>query len=169
MWTILLALLHFIVFRIFLATLFLFNTASFSIRSVKLSSSSFILHNFQNILIYIFEIFGFSALQKAFLPCWWKKKYLFLSLNAAFAMEILDVNAQTKSCVICCQGIQIVPLTDSLVLPYPFSQLQFRYREIFSRILLAAVSITYFVKLDVHESVHRDTTMKITNKMHYID
>jgi len=24
-------------------------------------------------------------------------------------------------------------------------------------------------KLDVHESVHRDTTMKITNKMHYID
>jgi len=25
-----------------------------------------------------------------------------------------------------------------------------------------------FVKLDVHKSVHRDTTMKITNKMHYI-
>ena len=24
-------------------------------------------------------------------------------------------------------------------------------------------------KFDVHESVHRDTTMKITNKMHYID
>jgi hypothetical protein len=24
-------------------------------------------------------------------------------------------------------------------------------------------------KLDVHESMHRDTTMKITNKMHYID
>jgi hypothetical protein len=24
-------------------------------------------------------------------------------------------------------------------------------------------------KLDVYESVHRDTTMKITNKMHYID
>jgi len=24
-------------------------------------------------------------------------------------------------------------------------------------------------KLDVHKSVHRDTTMKITNKMHYID
>jgi len=24
-------------------------------------------------------------------------------------------------------------------------------------------------ELDVHESVHRDTTMKITNKMHYID
>jgi hypothetical protein len=23
--------------------------------------------------------------------------------------------------------------------------------------------------LDVHESVHRDSTMKITNKMHYID
>jgi hypothetical protein len=23
--------------------------------------------------------------------------------------------------------------------------------------------------LDVHESVHRDTTIKITNKMHYID
>jgi len=23
--------------------------------------------------------------------------------------------------------------------------------------------------LDVHKSVHRDTTMKITNKMHYID
>ena len=23
--------------------------------------------------------------------------------------------------------------------------------------------------LDVHESVHRDTTMKITNKVHYID
>jgi hypothetical protein len=29
----------------------------------------------------------------------------------------------------------------------------------------------YYVysKLDVHKSVHRDTTMKITNKMHYID
>jgi hypothetical protein len=24
-------------------------------------------------------------------------------------------------------------------------------------------------KLDVHESMHRDTTMKVTNKMHYID
>jgi hypothetical protein len=24
-------------------------------------------------------------------------------------------------------------------------------------------------RLDVHEFVHRDTTMKITNKMHYID
>jgi hypothetical protein len=24
-------------------------------------------------------------------------------------------------------------------------------------------------KVDVHESVHRDTTMTITNKMHYID
>ena len=24
-------------------------------------------------------------------------------------------------------------------------------------------------KLEVHESVHRDTTTKITNKMHYID
>ena len=24
-------------------------------------------------------------------------------------------------------------------------------------------------KPDVHESVHRDTTMNITNKMHYID
>ena len=24
-------------------------------------------------------------------------------------------------------------------------------------------------KLDFHESVHRDTTMKITNKMHYVD
>ena len=24
-------------------------------------------------------------------------------------------------------------------------------------------------ELDVHESVHRDTTMKVTNKMHYID
>jgi hypothetical protein len=24
-------------------------------------------------------------------------------------------------------------------------------------------------KLDVHKSVHHDTTMKITNKMHYID
>jgi len=24
-------------------------------------------------------------------------------------------------------------------------------------------------ELDVHESVHRDTTRKITNKMHYID
>jgi len=23
--------------------------------------------------------------------------------------------------------------------------------------------------LDVHDSVHRDTTMKITNKMHYLD
>jgi len=27
----------------------------------------------------------------------------------------------------------------------------------------------YYSKLDVHKSVHRDTTMKITNKMHYID
>jgi hypothetical protein len=26
-----------------------------------------------------------------------------------------------------------------------------------------------FRELDVHESVHRDTTMPITNKMHYID
>jgi len=25
----------------------------------------------------------------------------------------------------------------------------------------------YNIKPDVHESVHRDTTMKITNKMHY--
>jgi hypothetical protein len=24
-------------------------------------------------------------------------------------------------------------------------------------------------KLDIHETVHRDTAMKITNKMHYID
>jgi len=24
-------------------------------------------------------------------------------------------------------------------------------------------------KLDIHESVHRDTTKKITNKMHYMD
>jgi hypothetical protein len=24
------------------------------------------------------------------------------------------------------------------------------------------------VSFDVHESIHRDTTMKITNKMHYI-
>ena len=24
-------------------------------------------------------------------------------------------------------------------------------------------------KLDVHESVHRDTTVKVTNQMHYID
>jgi len=29
--------------------------------------------------------------------------------------------------------------------------------------------VKVFFKLDVHESVHRDTTMKITNKMHYID
>jgi len=27
----------------------------------------------------------------------------------------------------------------------------------------------YVSKLDVHKSVHRDTTIKITNKMHYID
>ena len=27
----------------------------------------------------------------------------------------------------------------------------------------------YYTKHDVHEFVHRDTTMKITNKMHYID
>jgi hypothetical protein len=27
----------------------------------------------------------------------------------------------------------------------------------------------YYSKLDVHEFVHRDTTTKITNKMHYID
>jgi len=26
-----------------------------------------------------------------------------------------------------------------------------------------------FIRLNVHELVHRDTTMKITNKMHYID
>jgi len=25
------------------------------------------------------------------------------------------------------------------------------------------------VKFDIYESVHRDTTMKLTNKMHYID
>jgi len=25
------------------------------------------------------------------------------------------------------------------------------------------------IRLNVHEAVHRDTTMKITNKMHYID
>jgi hypothetical protein len=30
--------------------------------------------------------------------------------------------------------------------------------------------ITMFIKLMfVHESVHRDTTVKITNKLHYID
>jgi hypothetical protein len=27
----------------------------------------------------------------------------------------------------------------------------------------------FSIKLDVHESAHRDATMKITNKMHYID
>jgi len=27
----------------------------------------------------------------------------------------------------------------------------------------------YVYFLDVHESVHRDTTMKLTNKMHYMD
>ena len=27
----------------------------------------------------------------------------------------------------------------------------------------------FFLRLDVHESVHRDTIMKVTNKMHYID
>jgi hypothetical protein len=27
----------------------------------------------------------------------------------------------------------------------------------------------HFSEFDVHESVHRDTTMKITNKMHYTD
>jgi hypothetical protein len=25
------------------------------------------------------------------------------------------------------------------------------------------------ILFDVHESVHRDTTMKITNKVHYVD
>jgi len=31
------------------------------------------------------------------------------------------------------------------------------------------VTTTFFSRLDVHKSVHRDTTMKITNKIHYID
>jgi len=31
------------------------------------------------------------------------------------------------------------------------------------------LKLTQGAQLDVHESVHRDTTMKITNKMHYID
>jgi len=73
------------------------------------------------------------------------KKKIFFSLNAAFAMEILDEIAQTKSCVVCCQAIQIVPLTDSLLLRYSFIQLQFRYRELFFRILLAAVNITHLI------------------------
>ena len=33
----------------------------------------------------------------------------------------------------------------------------------------SVAGITELYRLDVHESVHCDTTMKITNKMHYID
>ena len=44
---------------------------------------------------------------------------------------------------------------------------------IISSFLPPHILTTYFPKdpsfLDVHESVHRDPTMKITNKMHYID
>jgi hypothetical protein len=51
---------------------------------------------------------------------------------------------------------------------------QLAYRCIHCRELLhwglllnSAGNINY--ELDVHESMHRDTTMKITNKVHYID
>ena len=37
-----------------------------------------------------------------------------------------------------------MPLTDSLLLRYSFSQLQFRYHDVFFRILLATVNITCF-------------------------
>jgi hypothetical protein len=142
MWPILLSFLHFTVFRIFLASLILYNTTSFCIRLVKLSSASFSCTTFKYSDLHIRNV-QFSALQKDFVGCWWKKT--FFSLNAAFAMEILDVNAQTKSCVICCHAMQIVPLTDSLLLRYSFSQLHFRYRESFFLILLAAVNIIYFI------------------------
>jgi len=36
------------------------------------------------------------------------------------------------------------------------------------RIILSSPAIELQL-LDVYESMHRDTTMKITNKMHYID
>jgi len=32
-----------------------------------------------------------------------------------------------------------------------------------------AVLLGKWFPFDIHESEHRDTTMKITNKMHYID
>jgi len=47
---------------------------------------------------------------------------------------------------------------------------QFRLQSIHACIdLLALCHFTTEVQKHVHESVHRDTTMKITNKMHYID
>ena len=36
-------------------------------------------------------------------------------------------------------------------------------------IIISSSSSSSSSKLDVHESVHRDTTMKIANKIHYID
>jgi hypothetical protein len=38
-----------------------------------------------------------------------------------------------------------------------------------SNIHRSEINIIYVGKLDAHESVNRDTSMKITNKMHYID
>jgi len=35
--------------------------------------------------------------------------------------------------------------------------------------LVRYFSLSLQMLIDVHESVHRDTTMKITNKMHYLD
>jgi len=140
MWPILLAFLHFAEFRIYLAYWILCDTASFCIRSVRLSSSSFSHATFKHYDL-LFRNFQFSALQTAFVPWWWKK----ISLNVVFAMEILNVTLQTKFCVICYQAIQIVPLTDSLLLRHSFSQLQFRYCELFFRILLPAVNITSFI------------------------
>ena len=37
------------------------------------------------------------------------------------------------------------------------------------RIAFRQIILKIDMGLDVRESVHRDTTMKITNKMHYID
>ena len=53
-----------------------------------------------------------------------------------------------------------------------------KYLKMCSLILYTAISQykkilhnmnCFFYKLDFHESVYRDTTMKINNKMHYID
>jgi hypothetical protein len=36
-------------------------------------------------------------------------------------------------------------------------------------LIIVIIIIIIIIKFDVHESVRRDTTMKITSKMHYID
>jgi hypothetical protein len=36
-------------------------------------------------------------------------------------------------------------------------------------IMYVCMYVCMYARLDFHEFVHRDTSMKITNKMHYID